>query len=109
MTGAWRINDGGVPVDPSGELYDGTPLNGPEELREALLARSDVLVTAFTENLMAYALGRRIEYTDMPAIRAIVDSAARSEYRMSAFLMGVVESPAFRMARAEPAVATDDY
>lgn len=110
VTGAWRIKDAGVDVDPTGELYDGTPLQGPEDLRRALLARPEVLVTAFTENLLAYALGRRIEHTDMPAIRAIVVEAARNDYRISSFLYGVVESPAFRMARADGgAVADDDY
>lgn len=108
VTGAWRIRDGGVDVDPSGELYDGTSLSGPADLRQALTARAPVFLTAFTENLMAYALGRRIAHTDMPAIRAIVDRAAREEYRMSAFLIGVIESPAFRMSRVSDAVATDD-
>ena len=78
VTGAWRIKDRGVPVKTDGELYDGTKLNGAADLRAALLARSDVVVTHFTEMLMAYALGRRVEYYDMPTIRKIVRDAERS-------------------------------
>ena len=103
-TGAWRIRDRGVDVNTSGELYDGTPLHGPEDLRAALLTRSTSLIRTFTENLMAYALGRRLEYYDMPAVRAIEREAAATENanRMSAFILGVVKSPAFRM-KAAPA------
>ena len=101
-TGAWRIRDRGVDVDASGELYDGTPLHGPKDLREALLKRSTSLIRTFTENLMAYALGRRLEYYDMPAVRAIEREAATDDNRMSAFILGVVKSPAFRM-KAAPA------
>jgi hypothetical protein len=101
VTGAWRIRDNGVPVDATGELYDGTSMNGPRQLREALLNRSDVLLRTFTENLMAYALGRRIEYYDMPAVRAIVREAAAADNRFSSFVLGVARSPAFQMSRAE--------
>jgi hypothetical protein len=99
VTGVWRIKDNGVPIDASGELYDGTSLGGPADLREALLSRPTPLLRTFTENLMAYALGRRIEYYDMPTVRAIVHAAAEDDYRMSAFILGVVNSPAFRMNR----------
>jgi hypothetical protein len=106
VTGAWRVRDAGVPVDPTGELYDGTRLDGPASLRRALLARSDVLLLTFTENLMTYALGRPVEHYDMPAIRAIVRNASRNEHRMSSFIFGVVNSAAFRMSRADE---TDTY
>ena len=96
-TGAWRIKDRGVPVDVSGELYDGTPLTGPKDLREALLARQTSFVRTFTENLMAYALGRRVEYYDMPSIRIIERAANENGQRMSSYILGVVTSPAFRM------------
>ncbi|MDH4066273.1 MAG: DUF1592 domain-containing protein, partial [Acidobacteriota bacterium] len=92
VTGKWRNNDHGVPVDPTGELYDGTKIDGPSGLRAALLAHEDTLWRSFTENLMTYALGRQVEYFDMPAIRSIVRDAATKEYRMSAFIMGVVNS-----------------
>ena len=96
VTGAWRIKDNGVPIEASGRLYDGTTLNGPADLRGALLERKDVFMTTFTENLMAYALGRRIEHYDMPAIRAIVREAAQNEYSMFDFLIGVVTSAPFQ-------------
>ena len=99
VTGAWRIKDNGVPIDASGELYDGTPLTSPTDLRNALLARPMPLLRTFTENLMAYALGRRLEYWDMPAVRSIVESAAKDDYRLSALVLGVVESRAFQMNR----------
>jgi hypothetical protein len=101
VTGSWRIKDRGVPVNTSGELYDGTPLGGVADLRAALLARSDVVMTHFTEMLMSYALGRRVEYYDMPAIRRIVRDAERDQYRMSALILGVARSTAFQMALAE--------
>jgi len=101
VTGAWRIKDRGVPVNVAGELYDGTPLNGVRDLRQALVDRADVVITHFTEVLMAYALGRRVEYYDMPAIRRIVREAAQNEYRMSALILGVTNTAAFQTARAE--------
>jgi len=99
-TGAWRIKDRGVPVDVSGELYDGTPLTGPKDLRAALLNRQTSFVRTFTENLMAYALGRRVEYYDMPSIRSIERAANENGQRMSSYIVGVVTSPAFRMKSA---------
>jgi hypothetical protein len=101
VTGAWRIKDRGVPVNTDGQLYDGTPLHGAADLRAALVARSDVVVTHLTEMLMAYALGRRVEYYDMPTIRKIVRDAGPQNDRMSALILGVVNSPAFRSSLAE--------
>jgi hypothetical protein len=98
-TGAWRIKDNGVPVDPTGELYDGTKIDGPVDLRNALLKRSDVLLLYFTESLMTYALGRPVTYRDMPTVRAIVREAARNDNRISSFILAVVNSAAFRMSR----------
>jgi len=99
-TGAWRIKDNEVPVDSVGDLYDGTKMDGPAGLRQAILKHSDVFLLSFTENLMTYALGRRVEYTDMPAIRAIIRDAGKSNDRLSSFVLGVVNSGAFRMAKA---------
>lgn len=101
VTGAWRIKDNGTPVDAAGELYDGTAVSSPADLREALLNRPTPLIRTFTENLMAYAIGRRIEYYDMPAVRAVTREAAANDNRLSAFILGVVNSPAFQMKRAE--------
>jgi hypothetical protein len=101
VTGRWRIRDNGAPVDANGDLYDGTKMSGPAGLRAALLKHQDAFTQSFTERLMTYAVGRRVEYYDMPAIRAILRDAAKSNNRFSAFVMGVVTSPAFRMSQAE--------
>ncbi|HEY2906677.1 MAG TPA: DUF1592 domain-containing protein [Vicinamibacterales bacterium] len=106
VTGAWRIRDNMVPVDSTGTLYDGTQMAGPAGLREALLKHSDSLIRNFTENLMSYALGRRVEYYDEPTIRAIARKAAQNGNHFSEFVFGIVNSPAFQMAKAEPAVTT---
>jgi hypothetical protein len=103
VTGAWRIKDNEVPVDSEGTLYDGTKMQGPAGLRAALLKYSDAVVLSFTESLMTYALGRRVEYTDMPAVRSIVREAAKNQNRLSSFILAVANSSAFRMAGAEPA------
>ena len=103
VTGAWRTKENHVPVDSGGVLYDGTPMAGPAGLQAALLAHRDMVLRSFTENLMTYALGRRLEYTDMPAVRAIVNGAGKADYKLSAFVLGVVNSPAFRMSAPEPA------
>jgi hypothetical protein len=107
-TGAWRIKDSEMPIDPTGDLYDGTKLAGPGDLRAALLKHKDVILLSFTENLMTYATGRRVEHADMPAIRAIVREAARGDYRMSSFILGVVNSAPFRMNTAGQNVLTTD-
>jgi hypothetical protein len=99
VTGRWRIRENGNPLDTRGELYDGTPISGPIALREALLRRPIPLVRTFTANLMAYALGRRVEYFDQPTIRQIVRDAEADGYRMSNFFVGIVQSDAFRMQR----------
>jgi hypothetical protein len=101
VVGAWRIKDNGAPVDASSALYDGTPLEGPDSLRQALLKRSGVLLQTFTENLATFALGRRLEPTDMPAVRGIVREAAAADNRLSAFVLGIVKTPAFRMKSAD--------
>jgi hypothetical protein len=97
VTGEWRIRDSGNPVDPSGMLWDGTALNGPDDLQQALLKYRTPFLRTFTKNLMAYALGRRIEHFDQPAIRAITRQAAGDDYRISSFIVGVVSSDAFQM------------
>ena len=96
VMGTWRINDNGLPIQVAGELYDGTQLEGPLDLQRALLNYSDAIITNFAKNLMAYGLGRRIEYTDMPFIRAIVADARRNDDRMSSFILGIVRSPLFQ-------------
>lgn len=96
VTGAWRTKDNWATVDASGQLYDGSAINGPEDLRQALLRYSEALITSFTENLLAYGLGRRVEYADMPAVRRIVRDAASDGNRLSLLVLGVVKSAAFQ-------------
>jgi len=105
-TGKWRIKDNGFPVDAAGVMYDGTKLDGPAGLRNAILKRQAVFVESFTESLMTYALGRRIEYTDMPAVRRIVRDAEKNGYKFSSFINGIVSSPAFQMRAERPAETT---
>ena len=104
VTGRWRIRENGVPLDTQGRLWDGTPIESPFELRQALLKRPAPLIRTFTSNLMAYALGRRIEYFDQPTVRAIVASAEADDYRMSSFILGIVNSDAFQMKRVPEVV-----
>jgi hypothetical protein len=106
VTGKWRIRDNGVPVDPVGELYDGTPMDGPAGLRSALLKHKDAFLLSFTENLMTYALGRRVETADLPTVRRIIRQAEARDYRVSAFVQAIADSPAFRMSRMPEATAT---
>ena len=87
---------------------DGTKMTGPNGLRAALLKHQDMFFTSFTESLMTYSLGRRVEYFDMPAIRKIIRDAAKDNNRFSAYVLGVVNSRAFQMARAEDVTTTND-
>jgi len=97
LTGKWRDTDQGVAIDASAELVDGTKVNGPASLRKALLDRSDVFLTTMTEKLLTYGLGRGVRYFDMPAVRTIVHDAAKNNDRLSAFVLGVVQSAPFQM------------
>jgi len=108
VTGKWRIRDNGNLVDPVGNLYDGMKMEGPAGLRAALLKHQDMFFTSFTESLMTYALGRRVEYYDMPAIRKIIRDAAKDNHRFSAFVLGIANSRAFQMSRAEDVTTTDE-
>jgi len=99
--GAWRtLGEDGTKIDASGQLADGTKVNGVSDLRNALLSRPNVFVGTMTEKLMTYALGRGVEYYDMPAIRAVVRDAARNNYRFSSLILGVVKSTPFQMRRS---------
>jgi hypothetical protein len=90
-----------APLDTRGVFYDGTPITRPAELVDVLLKRPIPLVRNFTSNLLAYAMGRPVEYFDQPTIRAITRAAERDGYRMSALIMGVIQSDAFQMRRAQ--------
>ena len=95
--GKWRTTDAGQPIDPSGVTNDGTPLDGIGSLRELTVRNGELFVQSVTEKLLTYAIGRGVEYDDMPLVRSIMHDAAEQDYRFSALLMGVVESPAFTM------------
>jgi hypothetical protein len=92
-------------IDTSGKLVDGTPVNGPSDLRAALLAHPEQFAQTFTEKMMTYALGRGIEYFDMPSIRKIVKDAKRDNYRFSSLVMGIINAPSFQTSMVEPATA----
>ena len=94
-TGAWRNTDNGVKIDASGNLFDGTPLNGPVDLRNGVLKHKEAFLRAFAENLYAYGLGRIPNYRDLPEIRVVVARAESRENRFSEYVLGIVESPAF--------------
>jgi hypothetical protein len=96
VTGRWRIRENDAPLDTRSTFYDGTQISTPAELSAMLLKRPVPLVREFTANLMAYALGRRIEYFDQPTVRAIVADAEKNNYRMSSLILGVIMSDAFR-------------
>ncbi len=98
-TGVWRTTDGGVDIDPSDTMFDGTSLDGPLSLRQALLDRSESFIRSFTENLLAYAVGRVLDYRDMPVVRSIMREARTEGNRFSTFIRNVVESAPFRMSR----------
>ena len=101
VTAKWRQRENGTALDTRGDFYDGSPVSSPAELSAALLKRPIPLVRTLTENLMSYALGRRVEYYDQPAIRAIAKAAAANDYKISSFILGVIKSDAFRMKRAD--------
>jgi hypothetical protein len=98
--GKWRAKqggEGGTPIDASVTLYDGQTANGPAGLRQALLRYSPQFVRMFTEKTMTYALGRGVEYTDMPVLRSIVRDAAARDNRFSTIVLGIVRSAPFQM------------
>jgi hypothetical protein len=109
-TGMWRDRDryAGVEIDSSGVLPDGTPIKGPDDLRAALLRRPEQFVQTFTEGLLTYAAGRKLEHYDMPTVRKIVHGATTSNYRFSTIVQAVVRSDQFRMRRVpQPAPVSE--
>jgi len=96
--GQWRDKDpDGAPLDVAGTLADGSQVNGPVALREAILSRPNAFATVVTEKMLTYALGRGLEPSDMPVVRRIVKKAAQNDYRLSSIVMGIVESAPFQM------------
>jgi hypothetical protein len=99
--GRWRTVDSGFPIDTSGQLVDGTPLDGPASLRNALLSRPEAFVGTMTEKLLMYGVGRETKYYDMPVVRSVMRNAASGRYRFSDLVLGIVRSAPFEM-RVEP-------
>jgi hypothetical protein len=95
-TGAWRSLDNGKPIDSTTTMFDGSKLDSPASLRRAILSHSDTFLRTFTENLLAYGLGRVPDYRDQPLIRSIVARSATHNYRFSDFVIGIAESDAFQ-------------
>ena len=91
------VPHGATPIDASGQLVDGTKLNGPDSLRQALLARSDVFAEVAAEKLLTYAIGRAMRPQDMASVRAVTRGAAKEKYRFSSLVLGVVKTPQFQM------------
>ncbi len=101
VIGRWRTEDHGAPIDASSKLVDGTHVDGPVELKNALLRYKEQIVRNVTEKLMTYALGRGTAYYDQPVIRSIVRDAAANDYRFSSIVMGIVGSASFQMRASE--------
>jgi hypothetical protein len=96
-TGRWRAKEDGRPIDASGTLFTGAALDGVVGLRREISKRPDVFVGVLTEKMMTYALGRGIEYYDMPAVRKVVQDARASNYKFSSIVLGVARSVPFQM------------
>ena len=102
--GRWRVRDeNAVPLNTESKFYDGTVIGTPVELREVILQRPEQVVRNFVNNLYGYAIGRRAGYLDQPTVRGIERDAKANDYRMSSFIVGVVQSDAFRMRQADAA------
>jgi hypothetical protein len=99
--GKWRETDAGAPIDTAGVLPNGDKIDGLAGLKRALLAKPDQFASAVTEKLLMYALGRNLQYYDVPTVRAIVRTAARDNYRFSSIVMGIVKSAPFQMRKAQ--------
>jgi hypothetical protein len=100
--GAWRTDDGGAPIDASGQLADGTKVDGVVTLRQAIVKHPEMFVGTLTEKLLTYALGRGLSYHDNSVVRAIVRDAAAHEYRFSSLILGVVRSAPFQLRARTP-------
>jgi hypothetical protein len=105
--GRWRASDDGAKIDPSGVLFNGARVDGAATLRQTLTSRPEVFVGVMTEKLLTYALGRGVEYYDMPAVRRIVHDAGTRDFKFSALIAGVVKSTPFQMKVKAPVAVAD--
>jgi hypothetical protein len=94
--GRWRTVDNGAPIDASAQLADGSAVDGPAALRQALLRQKALFAQNVTERLLTYALGQRVEHFDMPYVRAILKESGKSDYHFSSLVLGIVKTPAFQ-------------
>jgi hypothetical protein len=103
-TGMWRDKDrfAGTVIDSAGELPDGTKIQGPDDLRKALLRRPDQFVQTFVEGFLTYSMGRTLEYYDMPTVRTVVRDARTKDYKFSAIVQALVNSEQFKVRRMPP-------
>jgi hypothetical protein len=99
--GHWRNTEDGMKIDPSGTLFDGTALDGVVGLRKALVRQPDIFVGVMTEKMLTYALGRGVEYYDMPAVRKVVHDARNNDYRFSTLVSGIVKSEPFQFKESK--------
>jgi hypothetical protein len=99
--GHWRTNDEGRKIDPSGTLFNGASLDGAIGLRQALVGQQDIFVGVMTEKMLTYALGRGLEYYDMPAVRKIVQDSRKNDSRFSSIVAGIVKSTPFQMKETQ--------
>jgi cytochrome c551/c552 len=102
--GAWRTKDSGLPIDSESKMFDGTKLDGPVSLRNAIMSHQTAFIGSFTERLLAYGLGRVVDYRDMPMVRSIEKEAAQNNNRFSAFVLSIVRSVPFQMRQADDSV-----
>jgi hypothetical protein len=103
--GEWRVKEPGGAVDPVGQLANGAQVDGPVALRKAVTARPEMFARTVTEKLMIYGLGRGVDHRDLPLVRQIARDAARSDFRWSSIVSGIVSSAPFQMKKAQPAPA----
>jgi hypothetical protein len=99
--GEWRVKEPGGAIDPAGQLADGSRVDGPIALRNAVLKRPELFVRTLTHKLMVYGLGRGMEHTDMPVVRRIASDSSKQNYRFSAVVLGIVKSVPFQMKSAQ--------
>jgi hypothetical protein len=95
--GQWRTSDEGAKIDPAGVMFNGSKVDGPVALRAILTAKPEIFASVFTEKLMIYAVGRGLQYYDMPSVRTIVRDAGHNDYKLTSIVLGIVKSTPFQM------------
>jgi hypothetical protein len=104
--GQWRMTEIGIPIDAVASISDGTVINGIKGLRDFSLRKREVFAEVVIENLLTYAIGRGLDYNDMPLVRSLAHNAAKADYKFSSLIMGVVQSPTFTMNMKSAVVAS---